>query len=250
MSRPRAYPGSELELFSRAVNWKDYLRARLARFLGREVLEVGAGIGATTKALCGPGQQRWVCLEPDADMAGLLRRRVDEGELPACCEVLCGTTAELPPGARFDTILYIDVLEHIRDDAGEVRRAARVLAPGGHLAVLAPAHPFLFTEFDRAIGHHRRYGRSDLLRLAPPELDVVEARYLDSVGLAASLGNRFLLRSATPSPRQIQLWDRVMVPISRLVDPLVGGSLGKSVLVAWRGGPGRSRDDQAEPEEE
>jgi hypothetical protein len=130
-------------------------------------------------------------------------------------------------------LLLRDVLEHIEDDAAELRRAADRLAPGGHLVVLAPAHRALYTAFDAAIGHHRRYTRAGLLALAPAGLVPVRARYLDAVGMLASLGNRLLLRSATPTTRQIQLWDRLMVPPSRLVDPLLGFAVGKSVLVVW-----------------
>ncbi|TVP45615.1 MAG: class I SAM-dependent methyltransferase [Gemmatimonadales bacterium] len=241
MKDSHAYPGSELELFSQAVNWKGYLRDQIRGFLGPAVLEVGAGIGATTTALCRGEQERWVCLEPDPRMADGLRSRLRDRQLPACCEVAEGTTADLGDAGRdagaFDTVLYVDVLEHIEEDQEELRRASGLLAPGGHLVVLAPAHSFLFTEFDRAIGHFRRYGRSDLVGLEPPGLELAEARYLDSVGLFASLGNRLLLRSAMPTPSQIWLWDRVMVPASRITDRLTLGHLGKSVLVAWRSPP-------------
>jgi 2-polyprenyl-3-methyl-5-hydroxy-6-metoxy-1,4-benzoquinol methylase len=74
------------------------------------------------------------------------------------CEPRYGSTETLGPEERFDTALYIDVLEHIRDDQTEVARVGRHLTPGGHLVVLAPAHQALYTLFDAAIGHFRRYG--------------------------------------------------------------------------------------------
>ena len=67
-------------------------------------------------------------------------------------------------------MLYIDVLEHIEHDLDELARAASHLAPGGHLVVLAPAHQALFSDFDRAIGHYRRYNRAGLQKLAPAGL--------------------------------------------------------------------------------
>ena len=68
--------------------------------------------------------------------------------------------------------------------------------------------------------------------LATPDLEPVRLCYLDSIGLFASLGNRLLLQSAMPKPSQIAFWDRVLVRMSRLVDPLLGYSAGKSVLAA------------------
>jgi hypothetical protein len=72
-----------------------------------------------------------------------------------------------------------------------------------------------------------------LLRLAPPQLKLVDVRMIDSFGLLASLANRLLLRSSMPSEGQILLWDRVLVPLSRVGDPLSFHRIGKSVLAVW-----------------
>jgi hypothetical protein len=128
----------------------------------------------------------------------------------------------------------MDVLEHIADDLSELAEAIDHLDAGGHLIVLAPAHQWLFTPFDNAIGHHRRYSRASLRSVAPGDLSVVRLVYLDSIGMFASLGNRLVLRSSMPSPRQIAVWDRLMVPLSRAADPLLAYSVGKSVLGVWK----------------
>jgi hypothetical protein len=130
--------------------------------------------------------------------------------------------------------MYIDVLEHIEDDAGEIAAAAARLRLGGHLIVLSPAHPWLFSPFDAAIGHWRRYTRKGLRSLGPAGCGLVRLRMLDAVGLLASAANRLLLRSAMPTAGQIALWDRGMVPVSRVIDPVLGHRVGKSVLAVWR----------------
>src|SRR6185369_5783722 len=107
------YVGSELELFASAIHWKRYLAEQLGPFLGPTVLEVGAGIGATTRVLCGPKRTRWVCLEPDAALAAKTDEAIRRGDLPACCQSVA--TTSLPNDERFDTVLYCDVLEHIED---------------------------------------------------------------------------------------------------------------------------------------
>jgi SAM-dependent methyltransferase len=228
------YVGSELDCFSAATRWKDYLRHSFAPYLGEEVLEVGAGIGGTTKRLCRGREERWLCLEPDAGLADRLAQSVRQGELPACCAVVAATLEHLEDRPQFDTILYIDVLEHIEDDAEELARAARRLKPGGHLIALSPAHQWLYTPFDKAIGHYRRYTKKTLRAITPAGLVLVRLRYLDSVGLLASLGNRLVLKSAMPSAGQIALWDQYMVRMSRLLDPLLGFTLGKSIMGVWR----------------
>lgn len=228
------YVGSELEVFSHARQWKTYYSGLLRNYLGKQVLEVGAGIGTTTEFLCSGAHETWTCLEPDPQLAEDIEKRRQLGILPSCCRLLVGTLADCDPESKYDTILYIDVLEHIADDRGELRRAVRHLAPGGHLIVLAPAHSWLFTPFDQQIGHYRRYCRSSLARIAPPDLACVRLAYLDCVGLLASTGNRLLLHSSMPTHRQIRLWDRLMVPASRWLDWVLRYNLGKSVLGIWR----------------
>ena len=218
------YVGSELALFEKARNWKAYWLSAIAPFVDGDVLEAGAGIGANIPMLRGLRHSRLIALEPDASLS---KQIVDADE------VLTGTLADVPKERCFDSILYIDVLEHIEDDRGEMRRSALHLKPGGRIIVLSPAHPFLYTAFDAAIGHFRRYTRETLRATAPPELHLRELVYLDSVGVLASLGNRLLLRSSMPTESQILTWDRFLVPLSRAIDPLLGGRAGKSVLGVW-----------------
>jgi SAM-dependent methyltransferase len=223
------YVGTELELFARAANWKAYLARQLEPFIVGDVLEVGAGMGANTALFLTPAVDRWTCLEPD----GRLASRIDRG-FDSRVDVRCGILSDLEENVTFDVIMYIDVLEHIEDDAGELAAAAARLRPGGHLIVLSPAHPWLFSPFDAAIGHWRRYTRRGLRGLGPTGCRPVRLRMLDAVGLLASVANKLLLRSAMPTAGQIALWDRGMVPVSRLVDPLLGHRVGKSVLAVWR----------------
>jgi SAM-dependent methyltransferase len=229
-----SYPGSELELFAAATNWKNYVAALALPFIGDSVLEVGAGIGTNIPFLFKPHIQDWLCLEPDQRLAAQLARRIAQGVLPVSCRIVNGTLDQFDELGQFSTILYLDVLEHIADDRAEVAKAANFLAEGGSLIVLAPAHQFLFSPFDSAIGHCRRYSAAILKALAPPGCRLVSCRMLDSVGFFASLANRLVLRSATPSSGQIAFWDRALIPLSRRLDPCLGYRFGKSVLAIWR----------------
>ena len=111
--------------------------------------------------------------------------------------------------------------------------AANHLAPDGNLVVLAPAHQFLFSEFDAAIGHHRRYNAASLAAVTPRHCRLQACFMLDSAGFFASLANRFMLAEAMPSPRQIALWDKVLVPVSRILDNVTARKFGKSIVAVW-----------------
>jgi SAM-dependent methyltransferase len=224
----------ELDIFAHALNWKRYWSDAIRPFLRGSVLEVGAGIGSNTALLVPAGATRWLCLEPNSASAERIRGKVRRGALPGGCEVVTGTLAELPAGMAFDTVIYIDVLEHIEHDREELEQAVQRLHPQGHLIVLCPAHQRLYTAFDRAIGHLRRYSRKQLVGLHPPGTRLRKAWYLDSVGMALSLGNRVLLKQEMPVLRQIQFWDRAVIPLSRCLDPLLGHRLGKTVIAVWQ----------------
>ena len=228
------YVGNELELFQHANTWKSYYGRFLRPFIKGRVLEVGAGIGATTAHLCTGSETSWLCLEPDPHLFKSLEDKIASGALPPICSGIKGVTSDLPAGSSFDAILYIDVIEHIEHDREELARAAKLLAPGGHLIVLVPANQSLYSPFDKAIGHYRRYNKPRLLSAAPSTLQLEKIRYMDAVGLMASFMNKYFLKKPYPSLGEVKFWDTAMVPISKLIDPVIGFSAGKALIGIWK----------------
>ncbi len=217
-----------LSIFREAINWKAYWSKAIAPHVGERVLEVGAGVGANTTLFLNSGENRfWVSMEPDLALVDRLKHAQTGTAIAA------STVDAFAESAGFDTIMYIDVLEHIEDDKGEVLAASKLLAPRGKLIVLSPAYNFLYSEYDRAIGHFRRYSRKSLRALTPDSLRLTDLFCLDSVGLLLSLGNRVFLREKQPTRGQLLFWDRVIVPISRAIDPLAGFGFGRSIIAVW-----------------
>ena len=227
------YLGSELDVFAKASRWKAYWARMINPYLGARVLEVGAGIGSNIQLLSSD-RQRWVAVEPDEALARRIRETIARDGLNKMCDVRTGTLSSIDRSEQFDTILYIDVLEHIEDDRGELERAADHLARGGFVIVLSPAHQWLYAAFDKALGHIRRYNRKTLLAATPPSLRPEKVIYLDSVGILASLGNRFFLQASAPSEAQVQFWDAWMVPLSVHLDSGFRYKIGKTILGIWQ----------------
>ena len=234
------YVGEELDLFALVANWKAYYGAHVSGYIRGDVLEVGAGFGATTSVLCDGAQSSWMSVEPDPDLAARLSKSAESGAFPIRPIVRVGHLQDLPPELAFDCILYIDVLEHIEDDRAELVEASRRLRSNGKLVILCPAHQFLFSQFDQAIGHFRRYNKRMIRAIVPEDLVLTRLFYLDAAGLTLSLGNRLLLRRSAPTARQIRLWDKLFVPLSRVIDPLLGYKLGKTVIGVWTYRPKRN----------
>jgi SAM-dependent methyltransferase len=228
------YIGSELDLFDKAKNWKGYYGKIVKPFLKGDVLEAGAGIGATTKTLCDGSQSKWVCMEPDAVLAGRIGNALQEKKLPQCCELRIGILAQQPPGELFDVIIYIDVIEHIENDKAELQLARDHLKQGGYLIILVPAHQWLYSPFDKAIGHFRRYNKPMLKKAIPAGMELNRLIYLDSVGWMASVANKLFLKQSYPTQQQVLFWDRTLVPLSFITDKIIFNSMGKALLGIWK----------------
>jgi SAM-dependent methyltransferase len=214
------------DLDEAAANYASWVCELVAPHLGPTVLEVGAGRGSITARLAARGH-RVVACEPDRDcVTGLRARFADDPRV----EVLAGGIGAAA-GRLVDAVVFVNVLEHIEDDVGALRDAYDLLAPGGHVVVYAPAFPALYSEFDRRIGHHRRYRISTLATaLARAGFDVPEARYVNAPGaLAWWLVARTLGRN--PTSRGLSgAYDRLVVPLVRRVEARVDPPFGQSVL--------------------
>ena len=222
------YVGNELDLFKDAINWKRYFSKNISKHIKGKVLEVGAGIGANTKFMVehSVGVKSWLCLEPDQK---LLEQIKFESISDVKIEKLNGTITDIST-TDFDTIIYIDVLEHIEDSKKEIESIKSKLSSQGKLIVLVPAYNFLYSEFDREIGHFRRYKKSLLLNDVNNTLKKEQLYYLDSIGFFASLANKLILKKSLPSEENIRFWDKLLVNFSKFFDLIFFYSFGKSLI--------------------
>ena len=228
------YIGRELDLFAEAHNWKDYWIKAIENYVQGDVLEVGAGAGNNSNRIAGLKKTSLTCLEPDPILAKQLAKKMKSLAHTANCRTRVGTTRDLTDLRCYNTVLYIDVLEHVDDDFEELDRASSLLDANGYLVVLAPAFNWLFSPFDSAIGHCRRYSRRSIRKIAPAQLTEIKIRYLDAFGFFLSLRNKLLLRQHLPALKQIKMWDRWAVRASRVMDPAIGNCFGKTILGIWQ----------------
>ena len=228
------YIGDELNIFQDAVNWKNYWLNSVKEFISGDVLEIGAGIGINTKLMLEnyPIITSIVAVEPDKLLADQILDNITVGKQKVT--VLNHYLENLPDDKLFDTILYIDVIEHIADDSLELEKAKSHLKKNGILIILVPAFNILFSPFDKAVGHHRRYNRKSLCKVIPDDLIQLKIFYLDSLGVCASLMNKFILKQSYPTKKQIVKYDRMIVPMSKILDRLLFHSFGKSLVGIWK----------------
>jgi len=175
----------------------------------------------------------WSSLEPDAGLLSHVSPFVQEIHI----RKINGTITDIVGRLHFNTILYIDVLEHIADDAAEISRATKLLDAHyeyfGRIIIVSPAHDQLFSEFNKKIGHVRRYDAASIIALAPDGFVIRRLLYLDSAGYFLSLANRFLLKQNRPTLGQIIFLDKIIIPLSRIFDRILFHKFGKTVVAIF-----------------
>jgi SAM-dependent methyltransferase len=234
-----SYTIKDQQLMSQAKNYFAWQCRLVTRELGRRVVEIGCGIGNFTGMLL--DREAVLALDVEPECVGQLKSRYAAA---ANLQVLnCDWGAAdwdrsmLPRLAGFaaDSCVCLNVLEHIEDDIGALRRMAAILQPGGIIVLLVPAFPALYGPIDKHLGHYRRYTRDSVRQLAANAgLEVSNARYMNTVGFFGWWANSHIFRRNIQSAAQIGIFDRYIVPVSARLEDLVSPPFGQSLLVVLR----------------
>ncbi|MFN8625624.1 MAG: glycosyltransferase [Candidatus Binatia bacterium] len=192
-----------------------WLWSKMQPYVGARVLEVGSGIGNMTRFVA--SRERVVATDINPDYVAALHAKFEHHSNISVVQFDMGAD-RLPAavGSGFDTVLCLNVLEHVADDVGALQRLHDVLAPEGRLLLIVPATRRLYGEIDRAIGHHRRYARDELQRKV--EAAGFSLERIDAFNMLGMLGwylNACILRRRTVPSFQARIQDR-LVPLLRL----------------------------------
>lgn len=132
---------------------------------------------------------------------------------------------------KYDTIIALNVLEHIKKDALAIRNCRELLAPNGKLVLLVPAYQFLYNTLDKNLDHYKRYNKTNLSQLVNAEgLQVVEAKYFNFIGIFGWWFTGKLLKKTQIPNYQLKIFNK-FIPVFRIIDMLVFNKAGLSVIV-------------------
>jgi SAM-dependent methyltransferase len=236
MSKDLAYAGRDLEAMSFAVNYHRWILERFKPFLGRRVTEVGAGTGLFSRMLMNYPLESLTLVEPSDEMYAILRETVERfrGTMPVETynAVFIEVADEIRRMRRPDSIIYVNVLEHIADDETELRVAYETLEEKGKNFIFVPAFEWLFGPLDKQLGHYRRYRMQPLLeRCVSAGFKVLEANYMDLLGVAPWWIKYRLFKSTSIEPALVNLYDKYLVWLTRGVENAITPPFGKNILL-------------------
>jgi SAM-dependent methyltransferase len=213
-----------------ASNYTAWLADMARPHLGERVLEVGFGHGALSRTL-GPFKE-YLGVDIDGEAVEQARRTKPESDYLAA-DIAGQAFADALGERRFDTVLCYNVLEHVPDDVAALRNLTGALRPGGRLVLFVPAMQALYGDLDRLAGHHRRYARSGLAALVSGLGNVIRLDYVNPLGGLGWWINTFREHRSLDSAgvnRQILVFDKYGIPLSRVLTPLFAKFFGQSIL--------------------
>ncbi len=230
---PFSYSGDELDALAGAHNYHAWIARRFAPFLGTRIVEAGAGIGSfAAKLRSAAPTAHFTLVEPAANNhPHLAARHAGDPRV----RTLRGYLEDAGEPQSADTVVAVNVLEHVSDDAAFLATAHRLLAPGGHLCLYVPALPALYGTLDETFEHHRRYTRAALgAKLRAAKLRPLRIAYTNLPGVAAWWVSGTLLRRRTLTPRAVRLYDRWMIPWIAALERAWSPPLGQSLIAVAR----------------
>ena len=235
MASAVTYVGKDLEAMDFAENYHRWILREFSPYLGRRIVEVGAGTGGFSKLLLDVKPDQLTLIEPSRmfdELIENLNAKTDARTIVNYHNTTFRLVTEHIADVRPDTIVYVNVLEHIEDDAAELSAVHSVLEKGGKCLIFVPAFMALYGEFDRQVGHFRRYSKAELeVKCEAVGFQIVKSSFFDLPGFFPWWIKYRLLGSSSLGSSAVKIYDRLIVPIASRVEPVMGVPFGKNLIV-------------------
>jgi 2-polyprenyl-3-methyl-5-hydroxy-6-metoxy-1,4-benzoquinol methylase len=223
------YPKVVTERFDNANFHINYCLKFIKKYLKGDILEVGAGCGSFTKNYLNKSINSVTLTELDKKNILDLKKKFKKN---TNIKILNKTIEEV--NEKFDSIIYLHVLEHIKNDEQEILNATKRLNKNGFLIIMVPAHQKIYSNLDRAVGHFRRY-EIEFFNKNFKSLKKINVKFLDTMGYFLYLFNKFFFKKEVyPSKFKIFIWDKIFTPLTIIVDFIFRYRFGKCILVIYK----------------
>ncbi len=221
------YQGQELEIFDKAKIFQKYVFFKIKKYFKDGIFEVGAGLGSFSKEYINHYKNIHLS-DLDTHNFNQLKMKFSSKNIKISKEKIQDTKQ------TYNTIVYLNVLEHIEKDEEELNIASSKLNSGGNLIIFVPAHQNLYSKFDKAVGHCKRYDINFFKEKKIKGLKIKKLIYLDMLGYFLYYFNKiFFKEEEYPSKFKIIIWDKIFIPITIILDFLSFYKFGKNILCVY-----------------
>jgi hypothetical protein len=227
------YASNELDSLVGATNYYRVIFNYFKPYLGERILEVGAGIGTFSSFLLNAGPSQLLLFEPSRNLMPRLRERFSLDSRVSVVEE--SSVEEMTNSIEVDSVVLVNVLEHIQEDKRTLARLHSLLSARGNILLFVPALPSLYGTLDEEFGHYRRYTKHDLItKLRQVGFDIMLVRYVNVIGVLTWFIAGKVLRRRTIKPQDVQLYDKLVVPWMSWLESNWDTPIGQSLICIGR----------------
>lgn len=231
MTPPPIYEGHDLEVLADLPNYYGWIANTFRPWLKGRTMEIGTGIGTISKLIFNDVDSL-ALVEPSPHLTKLLPSYIANHEKVSIFNETSEQRLPKIPDQSFDTVIMVNVLEHIEDDGDTLESLNRVLNPGGRLMLFVPALQFLYSELDRKHGHFRRYHLSPLeYKLKSHGFKIIYKSYFDLAGVLPWWLINTLGKKTDFNPTIAIIYDRFIIPITRTIEKFISPPFGKNIII-------------------
>ena len=218
-----------LNIFDDAKVWIKYIHFLNKKYYRNDFLEIGAGIGSFTDGYKKKIKNIYLTEVSDENINILKKKYQNDKNI----NVFGANLDEI--NSTFNTIAHFNVLEHVEDDVGEIKKCLEKINKNGFLIILVPAHNKLYSNLDKAVGHYKRYEKNFFNNLKIENAELIKISYVDCVGYFLYLFNKLIFNKETyPSKFKIFIWDKIFTPLTIIIDFVTRYRFGKNLLCIYK----------------
>lgn len=219
------------EQMSSSVNYIRWTFEQFAPYLRGDILEVGCGVGSFTEIIAAEANfNSLYCIDISEPAVNFVKTKPFRKPVKFECIDLFHVSG------AYDCIVCMNVMEHVKEDNLFFKKLTSLLKPGGSLFLLVPSHQSLYSNFDLAAGHFKRYSKQDLKKLPTEGTRIVNSYYFNPIG---ALGYWFVYKALKKNPQEkpgeIDVFDKYVVPVSKVFFPK-GAPFGISLIAIFQKG--------------
>ncbi len=206
------------EQMQKATNYNQWTYELFEKYIHGDVLEVGCGVGSFTKLISEQSNfDSMYCIDISRPAIDLMITKNFGPKIRTECIDLMDIEG------TFDIIICMNVMEHVKDDESFFEKLMSLLKSGGILFLLVPSHKFLYSNFDVAAGHFKRYSKEMMSKFnLQQDVKLINQYYFNPIG---ALGYWIVYKAlksdnVNDTEGEIGMFDKYIVPFSKKLLPL------------------------------